>query len=148
MKKILWCKRGAAWSDVAPLVLRLAAGVVFFAHGWQKWSGDMSQFGGFLGNLGIPGSEFFAWVVTIVEAVGGAALILGIFTHLAAKLLAIDMAFAFFLVHASKGLFISNGGYEFVLVLFAASVSLMITGPGKWSLDAMLSKKESASPTK
>ncbi len=132
--KWLDCKCFKNAGEWAPLVLRLAVGVVFVAHGWQKWGG-LTQFGGFLDSLGVPVPGFFAVVVMLVELVGGAMLIVGLFTHWAAKLLAINMLAAFFLVHATKGVFVENGGYELVLMLFAASVAVMILGAGKWSLD-------------
>ena len=132
--KWLDCKCFKKYPDVAHLALRLAAGVVFVAHGWQKWEG-LTQFGGFLDSLGVPLPGLFAVVVMLVELVGGAALIAGLFTHWAAKLLAIDMLAAFFLVHVWNGVFVQNQGYELVLMLFAASLVLMIEGAGKWSLD-------------
>lgn len=130
---LLKCKCSEKWHDVAPLVLRIAVGLVFAMHGYQKLSGG--GFGGMLASLGVPAAGFFGALVTWVELLGGIALILGLLTHWSAKLLAIDMLVAFFLVHVSNGFWLSNGGYEFVIVLFAAAVSLLITGPGKWSLD-------------
>jgi len=138
--KWLNCKCFDKGCDWAPLVLRLAAGTVFIAHGWQKY-GVMSAFGDFLGSMSVPLPEVFAAVVIAVEIIGGAALIVGLFTHWAAKLLAIDMLVAFFLVHATNGVFVQNNGFELVLLLFAVSVALMTVGSGKWSLDAMWGKK-------
>lgn len=132
--KLLHCDCFKNMEGWAHLVLRVAVGVVFVAHGWQKWGG-LTEFGGFLDSLGVPLPGFFAIVVMLVELVGGAALIAGLFTHWAAKLLALDMLVAFFLVHWNNGIFVQNQGYELVLVLFAATVVLMIEGAGKWSLD-------------
>ncbi len=132
--KWLDCKCFKNMEEWAPLALRLAAGVVFVAHGWQKWEG-LTQFGGYLDSLGVPLPGVFAIIVMLVELVGGAALVVGLFTHWAAKLLAVDMLAAFFLVHVGNGIFVQNNGYELVLVLFAASVAILILGAGKWSLD-------------
>ncbi len=117
------------------MVLRVALGAVFIVHGWDKF-GDVSSVAGFLGSLSVPAAGVLAWVVTLVELLGGVALVLGVFTHWAAKLLAINMIFALALVHFKNGFLVSAGGYEFVLVLFAAALSLSITGAGKHSLDA------------
>ncbi|MBI1998759.1 MAG: DoxX family protein [Parcubacteria group bacterium] len=133
--KWLHCKCFEKYPDVAHLVLRLSAGLVFVAHGWQKYP-NLIAFGDFLDSLGVPLSGFFAVLVVGVEIIGGSALILGLFTHWAAKLLALDMLAAFFLFHVTNGLFVQNNGFELVLLLFAASFVLMIEGAGKWSLDA------------
>lgn len=129
------------WGPVAPFALRLVAGLVFLLHGWQKFAGGVDGFGSMLANLSVPAPEFMAWIVVLVEIVGGAFLILGLLTHWSAKLLAIDMLVAVLLVHASNGFFVAGGGAEFALLLLAATLSLMVTGAGPWSLDAMMKKK-------
>lgn len=131
----------SAYSGFAPLVLRVATGAVFAMHGYQKFSGGLEGVTGFLTSLGFPIPAVFAVILIAVELVGGIALILGVATRLAAKLSAIVAIVALFTVHASKGFFISDGGYEFIMLLFAASVSLMITGPGRWALDDLLRKQ-------
>lgn len=131
-----------AYSGFAPLVLRVATGAVFAVHGYQK----LTQMGvegvaGFLTSLGFPIPAVFAVILIAVELLGGIALILGVATRPAAKLLAIVAFVAFFTVHMTKGFFISDGGYEFIMLLFAASVSLMLTGPGKWALGEYFRKQ-------
>lgn len=118
----------------AHAILRLAVGIVFIVHGWQKFSGGVDGVAGFLGSLGFPIASTFAVILIAVELLGGVALVLGVLTYWVAGLLAIDMLVALFAVHIGKGFFISNGGYEFVLVLLAATISLMLTGSGKCSL--------------
>ena len=143
MHKILFCKCTEGWAKYAPLVLRLSAGTIFAMHGYQKFSGGIDGVAGFFTQLGIFAPTFFAYVVTYVELLGGIALILGIFTHWAAKLLAIDMLVATWIVHIPNGFFITNGGISYTLILFAVAISLMLSGPGIWSLDEQLTKKES-----
>ena len=142
MKNFIFCRCGKKCASCGPLVLRVVTGLIFAVHGFQKFSGGIEGVGGFFGSLGIPAPLFFAYVVTFVELVGGIALILGFLTHWAAKLLAIDMAFAFFLVHASNGFYVNKGGYEFVLILFAAAVTLMIMGSGSLALDNLMMRKK------
>ncbi|MEK7532692.1 MAG: DoxX family protein, partial [Patescibacteria group bacterium] len=84
--KLLSCKCAEKWSDVAPLVLRLAVGAVFIVHGYSKVV-DVAAFEGMLTSLNVPLPGFFAWVVTLVELLGGIGLVLGFLTHWAAKLL-------------------------------------------------------------
>ena len=62
-------------------------------------------------------------------------------TRPAAAALAFAMLVAIFSVHFENGLFMSNNGYEFGLALLAASVSLLFSGAGKVSVDALISRK-------
>lgn len=126
-------------SDVGLLVGRIALGVIFVAHGWQKLndvghSGVTKMFDG----LGIPLPALSAYFATWVELIGGVALIAGVIVPLAGLLLAADMAGAFWYVHMDKGLFSDKGGYEFVLILGAAAVLLALTGAGRLSVDGLL----------
>jgi len=121
-------------------ILRVVVGVVFLMHGWQKlFVMHVSGVGGFLGHLGVPAPALAAWVLTLVEFLGGAALILGLFARWAAWLLAIDMVMAMLLVHFKNGFFYP--GVEFALTLLAANLALALTGPGAVSVDGMLAKK-------
>lgn len=72
---------------------------------------------------------------------GGLAILLGLLTRPAALVLSVTMLVAIFSVHFSHGLFLSNGGYEFGLALLAGSVSLLISGAGRLSLDNLLLKR-------
>ena len=122
-------------------VLRVVVGIVFLAHGGQKlfvWGfGGMA---GFLGQVGIPAPMLAAVVVTLVEFLGGLALLLGLFTRWAAIPLAINMAVAILTVHLRAGFFLPNG-YEFALTLLAANVALILLGSGEASLDSLLGKR-------
>lgn len=123
-------------------VLRVVAGIVFLAHGLQKLF--MFGIGGFAGSLeqqGVPLAFLFALIVTLVEVVGGIALILGLFTRLVAILLAVDMLVATLLVHLPNGFFISNGGIEFTLTLLAVSVALALAGAGEASVDKVIAAR-------
>lgn len=124
-----------AWG---PMPLRLAVGVVFLVHGAQKlFVFGLGGTAGFLGSIGVPAPAVAAVVVTAVELLGGLALVLGAFTRVAALLLAVDMLMALLLVHLRAGFFAPKG-YEFVLTLLGASLTLFITGAGAASVDAAL----------
>lgn len=146
LNKLLGCSCADSWGDAAKLILRLALGAVFFMHGYQKiFTMGIPGVTGFLDSLGFPMAVAFAYILAYGELVFGALLILGLLTHWAAKFAGIVAIVAFFTVHMSKGFFVGTGGYEFIILIFAAAVSVMVTGAGKYSLDAIWSKNR-ASP--
>lgn len=129
--------RPSASASLGLLVLRIVVGAVFAAHGAQKIFENTipGTIEGFRG-MGIPLAEIAAPVVAWVEFIGGFLLILGIFTRLAGMLLAVDMVVALIVVHLPAGLWVSEGGYEFVAVLGVAALALALAGAGRFSLDA------------
>ena len=120
-------------------VLRVILGVVFLMHGGQKlfiWG--FHGVAGFLGGLGIPFPAFSGVVLTVVELLGGAALVLGLLTRWAALLLAVDMLVAILTFHLKHGFFNHNQGYEYNLTLALVALSFAINGAGPVSVDAAL----------
>jgi putative oxidoreductase len=121
------------------LFARVALGVIFVAHGWQKLhtKGLDATKAGFEA-MDVPAPELSAYYATFVELVGGTALILGVLTPIAGLLLFLDMAGALLTVHLDNGLFASSGGYELVLALGAGSLLIATLGSGKFGLDGVL----------
>lgn len=141
MKNLMNCTCTEKWGAAAPLILRVVLGAVFAMHGWQKLTGGVEGVSGFLGGLGFPMPELFAILLIAAELGGGILLILGLFTHWASKVLAVVALVALVTVHLGKGFFVADGGYEFILLILAATVSVLITGPGKYSLDQGMKKR-------
>lgn len=125
--------------DVALLVARICVGVVFFAHGWQKLvTNGVDGTAAFFEKAGVPLPTLSAWAATLIELVGGGALILGLAMPVAGLLLVADMLGAYLFVHAGNGLFLDQGGAEFVMTLGAASLLLAVFGSGRFGLDHLL----------
>jgi putative oxidoreductase len=122
--------------NFAPLPLRIIAGIGFMMHGLPKLLDIPGTQNSFV-NMGLPPE--LAIIIGLLEFIGGLAILLGIFTRIAAGLLAINMIGAILLVKLSKGFI---GGYELDLLYLAIMISLMLTGPGNFSIEKNVLKRE------
>jgi len=132
-------------AGLAALALRVPVGIIFVAHGAQKlfgWFGGygLEGTGQFMSSIGLNPGYLMALLAGSAEFFGGIALLLGLLVRPVSAVLAFTMLVAIFSVHFSKGLFVSNGGYEYGLALLAATVSLLISGAGRVSLDVALTR--------
>ncbi len=112
------------------LVLRIGLGVIFVAHGIGKIQ-SMGATAGYFETIGF--GSFMAHLVAYVELVGGIALLLGVFTRLAAGILASVMAVVLLYVKMNAPI-TGMGGNELELALFVSSVALAFMGGGHFSL--------------
>jgi putative oxidoreductase len=132
-----------------PLALRLPVGIIFIAHGAQKLFGWFGGYGlegtaKWMDSIGLSPGVPLTLLAGGAEFFGGLALVLGLLVRPAAAVLAFTMLVAIFSVHIGKGLFMSNGGYEFGMALLAVSVALFISGAGRLSVDAALARTAGA----
>jgi len=116
--------------------LRIIAGIGFVIHGLPKLL-DIEATQNSFSNMGLPPE--LAIIIGLLEVIGGLAILLGILTRIAAGLLAIDMIGAILQVKLLKGFI---GGYELELLYLAIMISLMITGPGNFSIEKNILKRE------
>lgn len=133
---------------IARLLLRVVVGGLFVGHGTQKlfgWFGGQGLDATAQGfdHLGMRPGRRNAIAAGLAEAGGGAALGLGLATPLAAAALTATMLTAINRVHLKSGPWLTNGGYEYNLVLIAAVLALAEAGPGPISLDAALGLEKS-----
>lgn len=123
------------------LVLRVALGSIFLAHGLQKIAG-LEGIIKFFASIGLP--AMLAYVVTTIETVGGICLLLGLFTRSAAFSVSMIMIGAIFSVNVSKGFV---GGYEFDISLLAIGLALVLAGSHRFSLESYIRSLWGASST-
>jgi putative oxidoreductase len=132
------------------LLLRLSVGGFFVGHGTQKlfgWFGGNGLDGTAKGfeQIGLRPGRPNAIAAGMAEAGGGALLVVGLAMPLAASVLTATMMTAIKTVHAKNGPWLSNGGYEYNVVLIAATLALAEAGPGDLSLDVALGRERSGS---
>ena len=124
-----------AWAG--PLIMRLIVGYVFMRTGWSKLN-NLPQMVQNFTDWGIPFPQLLTPFVSVVECVGGAMLILGLFTRIPAAMLAVVMLVA---IKVAKWENVDSLetllGFE-EATYFAAFLWLAIAGPGSASLDRLL----------
>jgi putative oxidoreductase len=133
---------------IGRLLLRLSVGGFFFGHGTQKlfgWFGGhgLDATAGGFEQMGLRPGKRHAIAAGAAEAGGGALLAAGLATPLAASAVTATMLTAIKTVHLKNGPWLSNGGYEYNVVLIAAALMLVEAGPGSLSLDAALGRERS-----
>ena len=119
------------------LVLRMALGIIFIAHGYPKLAHlrGGAQMQNFFVEHGLPG--YFLYISGVLEVFGGGLLLLGLFTRPVALLLGIEMCVAIWKVHSGRG-YLAVHDYEFPLTLATACFALATVGAGLISLDKPL----------
>lgn len=123
-------------------LLRVVLGIVFLMHGGQKlFVYSLEGVTGSFTQMGIPAASLVAIFTVVAEFGGGLALLFGLFTRMAAALTAAVMLGALFTVHLTAGFFLPNG-YEYVLMLLAASGALVLLGSGPLAADRLLARRD------
>ncbi len=129
------------FAQYADIPLRLMLAIVFLYHGYPK----MFTAKGFAGHvqtvksIGFQPAVFWAFCSAFAEFFGGLGLLLGAFTRVSADLIIINMLVAWYAKKFKWGspFNITNGGYEYDLVLIAAALTLALMGAGQYSFDAL-----------
>ncbi|MER5176327.1 MAG: DoxX family protein [Candidatus Nitrosocosmicus sp.] len=122
----------------APLPIRIIAGIAFIIHGLSKLS-NVHGTQGFFGSLGLPPE--LALPISLLEIIGGVVLLLGLLTRIASILFVIEMMSTTFVIKFSHG-FSGPGGFEVDLLLLSIVISLLISGPGRVSIERDVLKRE------
>lgn len=139
--------RHAAWGAA---LLRVVLGLIFVLHGYYAYATlGPAATAGLIGQLGYPEGlvRALAWYLVIVHAGGGFLLLVGLWTAAAAVAQVPIMASAVFLLHWPQGFFMHGivvdaaagraiaGGYEYALLVPAATLALILIGPGAGAID-------------
>jgi putative oxidoreductase len=131
-------------NEAGATILRVVLGATFLIHGAAKFQGGIENTVGFFDSLGLPG--FTAYLVALIELVGGLAMVLGVGTRIISILFAIVLTVAIVKVKLAGG-FLGNGqmaGYELDLALLAISIYLAMTNKSLFALDNVLFQSKNA----
>ncbi len=136
--------------NYAPLILRVSAGIVMVAHGSQKLLGLFGGFGFTASMNYFTQTAHLPWIigfsVILIEFFGSIALIAGLATRLMSAALSVLIIGILLTSHVQNGFFMNwfgvqkGEGMEFGILFLAISVSLSISGGGKWSADRLLNR--------
>ena len=129
--------------NIGLLIIRLVIGVLFIGHGAQKlfgWFGGygVKGTGGWFESIGIKPGVTMALLAGLTELIGGILFALGLLTPLAGIMIAGTMVMAIVKVHGPNGLWSTQNGYEYNLILLAVAIGIALIGPGQYALDAFL----------
>ena len=121
------------------IALRVAVAAVFISHGRQKLF--VYGFAGVTGaftQMGVPLPGVMGPLIAILEFFGGIALLIGLLTRVIALGFVLDMLGAILLVQLKKGF----SGFELEFLLLGSSLALLLTGAGRFSVDALLANRQ------
>ena len=120
------CKK-CSWrsTDSGLLALRIGVGAIFIFTGWMKVS-DLTATVGFFATMGF--APFWAYLVSFVELIGGIAVLLGVYTRIASKLLTIIMIVAIYVLRDNVQMVMTP------VSVFFSTLALTLAGGGKHSL--------------
>jgi putative oxidoreductase len=131
-------------TDLGKLALRLVVGIGIMTHGYPKLFGvaedGSRRIVGFtegVTNLGLPYPTFFAWAAALSEFAGGLLLAVGLFTRVAAFMILCTMSVALYRHRADP-----FGKKELALMYFAPALFTTLSGPGRFSLDALFFRRK------
>jgi uncharacterized membrane protein YphA (DoxX/SURF4 family) len=147
-------------APAAVVLIRFYLGVIFLGEGIQKFLHPDQLGAGRFGKAGIPAPGFFAPLDGVFEIGGGALILAGLFTRIAAVPMIVNMAGALLItklpiLSGDAPLFTTESGWwDFIhesrvdLAMLCGSVFLLIVGAGIWSLDARLHPAATATPSR
>jgi len=118
------------WHDITHWGLRAALGVTFLVHSIKKfdpsWEGWLVDMAGLPPEMRLP--------IALAEFIGGILLISGVLTRITGVIFSIILLGAIFHIRGIGEFFISNGGFEWDMIMLAVALTIIAAGPGRVSV--------------
>jgi putative oxidoreductase len=124
------------WHDLTHWGIRAALGVTFLVHSIKKF--DPSWEGWLVDMAGLPPEMRFP--IALAEFIGGILLISGVLTRITGVIFSIILLGAIFHIRGVGEFFISNGGFEWDMIMLAVALTIIAAGPGRVSIAHLVKK--------
>ena len=123
------------WHDLTHFGLRASLGAIFIVHSLKKFDPSWQDW---LVNIGLPPE--LQLPIALTEFIGGVFLIAGVMTRITGALFAIILLGAIFHIRWENGFLVSEGGWEWDLIMLAVSLTIIAAGPGKIAISHLIKK--------
>ena len=127
--------KGNVLHDITHWGLRAAIGAIFIVHSLKKFDPGFQE--GIV-SMGLPPEMQLP--IALAEFIGGICLVVGVLTRVAASIMAVILLGAIFHIRWENGFFISDGGWEWDLIMLAAVLTIIVAGPGRISISHIAKK--------
>ena len=123
------------WSEITYWGIRASIGTIFLVHSLKKFDPSWQEW---LIGIGIPPE--LQLPIALAEFVGGVLLIAGVMTRITGAIFSVILLGAIFHIRWENGFFVSQGGWEWDLMMLAAALFIIAAGPGKFSVSGLVKK--------
>lgn len=124
------------WHDITHWGLRAALGITFLVHSLKKF--DPSWQGWLVESAGLPAEMQLP--IALAELLGGIFLLTGVLTRITGVVFSIILLGAIFQIRWENGFFISEGGWEWDLIMLAVALTVIVAGPGRISISHLVKR--------
>jgi len=124
------------WHDITHWGIRAAIGSIFLVHSLKKFDPSWQEW--LVNTAGLPAEMQLP--MALAEFIGGIFLITGVLTRITGVVFSVILLGAIFNIRWENGFFVSQGGWEWDLVMLAAVLSIIAVGPGRVSISHLVKK--------
>jgi len=124
------------WHDLTHWGIRAALGITFLVHSLKKF--DPSWQGWLVDTAGLPAEMQLP--IALTEFIGGIFLLTGVLSRITGAVFSVILLGAIFHIRIENGFFISEGGWEWDMIMLAVALTIIAAGPGKISISHLVKR--------